>query len=172
MKEKEVLLTVGGLKKLEGELDRLKSVRRREVAERIKQAIEFGDITENSEYEDAKNEQAFIEGQILTLEKTLRNARVIDDENLGTDVVQVGSAVRLKDMDSGEEETYTIVGSVEADPLACRISNESPVGKAILGQGKGQVVEVKVPAGVFHYQITDITGREVHVPPGQDTARG
>jgi len=159
MKEKEVLLTVDGLKKLEEDLERLKSVRRREVAERIKQAIEFGDISENSEYEDAKNEQAFIEGQILTLEKMLRNARVIDDENLATDVVQVGSAVRLKDLDSGEEETYTIVGSVESDPLARKISNESPVGKAVLGRARGQVVEVRVPAGVLRYQITDIIGR-------------
>lgn len=156
MKEKEVILTVGGLKKLEDELEQLKSVKRREVAERIKQAIEFGDISENSEYEDAKNEQAFIEGRILTLEKMLRNAKIIDDENLGTEVVSIGSTVRLKDLEYGDEFEYTIVGSVEADPGANKISNESPVGKAILGQPKGSVVEVTVPAGQLKYQIVDI----------------
>lgn len=156
MKEKEVILTVDGLKKLEDELELLKSVKRREVAERIKQAIEFGDISENSEYEDAKNEQAFIEGRILTLEKMLRNAKIIDDENLGTEVVSVGSTVLLKDLEYGDEFEYTIVGSVEADPGANKISNESPVGKAILGQPKGSVVEVSVPAGQLKYQIMDI----------------
>ncbi len=156
MREKEVILTVNGLKKLENELDELKSVKRREVAERIKQAIEFGDITENSEYEDAKNEQAFIEGRILTLEKTLRNARIIDDENLNTESVSIGSTVLLKDLESGDEVKYTIVGSVEADPGASKISNESPVGKAILGLPRGSIVEVKVPAGQSRYQIMDI----------------
>lgn len=156
MKEKEVILTVNGLKKLEDELEQLKSVKRREVAERIKQAIEFGDISENSEYEDAKNEQAFIEGRILTLEKMLRNARIIDDENLDTEVVSIGSTVLLKDLEYGDEFEYTIVGSVEADPGASKISNESPVGKAILGQPKGSVVEVSVPAGQLKYEIVDI----------------
>lgn len=156
MKEKEVLLTVEGLKKIEEELERYKSVKRRDVAERIKQAIEFGDITENSEYEDAKNEQAWIEGRILTLEKMLRNAKIIDDENLGTDEVTLGSTVVLKDMEYNEQVEYTIVGSVEADPANSKISNESPVGKAIIGKGKGSVVEVTVPAGVLKYQIVDI----------------
>ncbi|MHB8916934.1 MAG: transcription elongation factor GreA [Desulfocucumaceae bacterium] len=156
MKEKEVLLTVEGLKKLEEELERYKSIKRRDVAERIKQAIEFGDITENSEYEDAKNEQAWIEGRILTLEKMLRNAKIIDDENLGTDEVTLGSTVVLKDLEYNEQVEYTIVGSVEADPANSKISNESPVGKAIIGKGKGSVVEVTVPAGVLKYQIVDI----------------
>lgn len=156
MNEKDVMLTVKGLKKLEDELGHLKSVKRREVAERIKQAIEFGDISENSEYEDAKNEQAFIEGRILTLEKMLRNAKIIDDENLGTELVSIGSTVLLKDLEHGEEVEYTIVGSVEADPEANKISNVSPVGKAILGQSKGSVVEVSVPAGQLKYQIIDI----------------
>ncbi len=156
MKEKEVILTLEGLKKLEKELEHLKTIRRREVAARIKQAIEFGDISENSEYEDAKNEQAFIEGRILTLEQMLRNARVIDDERTGTDEVGLGSTVRLKDLEFGDEVEYTIVGSVEADPGAHKISNESPVGKAILGQRKGSVVEVNVPAGLLKYQIIDI----------------
>ncbi|MHB1652440.1 MAG: transcription elongation factor GreA [Desulfitobacteriaceae bacterium] len=155
MPEKEVILTVVGLKKLEDELELLKTQKRREVAERIKQAIEFGDISENSEYEDAKNEQAFIEGRIITLEKMLRNARVIDEQE-GTDVVGLGNTILLKDMDFGDEEEYTIVGSAEADPGTNKISNESPVGKAVLGQAKGVIVEVNVPAGMLRYQIVDI----------------
>jgi transcription elongation factor GreA len=160
MAEKETLLTLAGLKKLEDELEFLKSVKRREVAERIKQAIGFGDISENSEYEDAKNEQAFIEGRILTLEKKLRNARVIGEEELGTDIVSIGSTVVLKDLEFGDKLTYTIVGSVEADPSDHKISNESPVGKAILGQKAGSVVEVTVPVGVLKYEILDILGKQ------------
>lgn len=157
MAEKEVILTIDGLKRLEEELEQLKTVKRREVAERIKQAIEFGDISENSEYEDAKNEQAFIEGRILTLEKMLRNARIIDDSDIPTDVVSVGSTVTLKDLEFGEEFSYTIVGSAESDPSKSKISNESPVGKAILGQAQGSVVEVNVPAGKLRYQIMSIS---------------
>jgi transcription elongation factor GreA len=156
MKEKEVILTEEGLKKLEVELEETKSVRRREVAERIRQAIAFGDISENSEYEDAKNEQAFIEGRILTLEKMLRNARIIDEKNLDTEVVSLGSVVLLKDLEIGDEIQYTIVGSAEADPGENKISNESPVGKAILGKSKGNVVEVQVPVGLLSYQVVDI----------------
>lgn len=156
MGEKEVILTLEGLKKLEQELEQLKSVKRREVAERIKQAIEFGDISENSEYEDAKNEQAFIEGRILTLEKMLRNARLIDEGEIHTDVVSIGSTVLIKDMEVGDEINYTIVGSAEADPSANKISNESPVGKAILGKKKGSIVEVSVPAGKLKYKIIKI----------------
>lgn len=158
MAEKEVILTVEGLKKLEGELEHLKTVRRREVAERIKQALEFGDISENSEYDDAKNEQAFIEGKILTLEKMLRNAKVIDEEEKGKNggLVVVGSKVKVKDLEDGEESEYIIVGSAEADPMAAKISNESPVGKALLGHKVGSTVEVKVPAGVVNYEIISI----------------
>jgi len=156
MVEKEVILTLDGLKKLEQELEHFKSVKRREIAERIKEAIEFGDISENSEYEDAKNEQAMIEGRILTLEKMLRNARVIDEGDIHTDVVSVGSIVRLKDLEVGDEIDYTIVGSAEADPAKNKISNESPVGKAILGQKNGKVVEVSVPAGKLRYEIMNI----------------
>lgn len=156
MAEKEVILTVEGLKKLEDELETLKTVKRREVAGRIKQAIEFGDISENSEYDDAKNEQAFIEGRIITLEKMLRNARVIDDSNEGREVVALGTTVVLKDKDFGDQEEYTIVGSAEADPGTNKISNESPVGKAVLGHPKGAVIEVNVPAGILHYEIVDI----------------
>ena len=156
-KEKEVLLTLAGLKKLEDELKVLKSLRRREVAQRIKQAIEFGDLTENSEYEDAKNEQAFIEGRIFTLEKMLRNARVIDGESAATGEVGMGSTVVLRDLEHGDEFEYTIVGSVETDPVDKKISNESPVGKAILGKRKGNVVEINVPAGLVKYQIMDVS---------------
>lgn len=156
MKEKEVILTTEGLRKLEEELETLKSIRRREVAERIKQAVEFGDITENSEYEDAKNEQAFLEGQILTLEKMLRNARVIDAAEVGTDTVSIGSTIRLKDLADGTEYEYTIVGSAEADPGAMKISNESPVGQALLGQPRGAVVEVQVPDGKLKLMVLDI----------------
>jgi len=157
MKEREVILTTEGLRRLEGELEILKSVRRREVAERIKQAIEFGDITENSEFEDAKNEQAFVEGRILTLEKMLRHARIIDAADIETGVVSVGSAVLVKDLIDGTEHRYTIVGSAEADPGAMKISNESPVGKALLGQPKGAVVDVEIPDGRISLMILDIT---------------
>ncbi|MGI6450647.1 MAG: transcription elongation factor GreA [Desulfitobacteriia bacterium] len=155
MPEKEVILTLDGLKKLEEELEILKTQRRKEVAERIKQAIEFGDISENSEYEDAKTEQAFIEGRIITLEKMLRNARVIDD-NDQKDVVAIGCTIVLQDIEFGDQEEYTIVGSAEADPAVNKISNESPVGKAVLGQQKGSTVEVNVPAGILRYKILDI----------------
>lgn len=155
MPEKEVILTLEGLKKLEEELEMLKTQRRKQVAERIKQAIEFGDISENSEYDDAKTEQSFVEGRIITLEKMLRNAKVIDD-NDQRDQVVVGSTVLLKDVEIGDNEEYTIVGSAEADPTVNKISNESPVGKAVLGHPKGTIIEVVVPAGIIHYEIMDI----------------
>jgi transcription elongation factor GreA len=153
MAEKEVMLTPEGLKKLELELENIKVVRRLEVAERIKQAIEFGDISENSEYEDAKNEQAFIEGRILTLEKMLRNAKVIEHVQNDSDLVHIGARVQLKDLEFGDELDYTLVGFAEADPLNNKISFESPVGKAILGKRQGDIVEVNVPAGKLKYKI-------------------
>ncbi len=156
MDEKETILTPEGLRKLEEELEFLKSVKRKEIAERIKQAKEFGDISENSEYEDAKNEQAFTEGRILMVEGMLRNAKVINNHDVRSDVVTVGSTVRLMDESAGEELTYTIVGSPEADPLHDRISNESPVGRALLGKRKGQSVTVEVPAGKMKYTIKGI----------------
>ena len=156
MAEKQFILTAEGLKKIEQKFEYLKSVRRREVAERIKQAIEFGDISENSEYEDAKNEQAFIEGEIITLEKMLRNSKVIDEQEIKTDVVSIGVTVVLKDLEFGDEFEYTLVGSAEADPVDFKISNESPVGQAILGQKIGSIVEVNVPAGILKYEVIDI----------------
>ena len=156
MAEKEVLLTPEGLKKLEEELEHLKSVKRREVADRIKLAISYGDISENSEYEDAKNEQAFIEGRILTLEKMLRNARIIQEDEVNTDIVSIGSTVLLKDLEFDEEVSYTIVGSAEADPASNKISNESPVGRSLLGKAVGSVVDVAVPAGAIQFKILSI----------------
>ncbi len=157
MSTKEVILTVEGLKKLEEELIFLKTVKRQEVAERIKQAREFGDISENSEYEDAKHEQAFIEGRILTLEKKLRNAKLIDNDTVDTNVVSLGSKVKLRDLETGDVVEYVIVGSMEADPSEAKISNESPVGKAIIGQTSGSIVEVDVPVGTLKYEILQIT---------------
>lgn len=156
MSEKEVLLTPAGLHKLEEELEYLKSVKRKEVAERIKVAISYGDISENSEYEDAKNEQAFVEGRIITLEKMLRNARIINENDVDTGVVSIGSTVRLRDIEFKEDVEYHIVGSAESDPADNKISNESPVGRALLGKSVGSMVEVSVPAGVIQYEVLEI----------------
>ena len=152
---KETLLTAEGLKKLEEELNYYKSVRRIEVAERIKIAISYGDISENSEYDDAKNEQAFIEGHIIELENKINTAKIID-ENVKGDTVTVGSKVTLLDEEFNEELDYTIVGSSEADPFNNRISNESPVGVAILGKVKGDKVEVNTPDGMVSFKILSI----------------
>lgn len=153
---KQVILTLEGVAKLEEELDYLKTARRREVANRIKQAIAFGDLSENSEYDEAKNEQAFIEGRIATLEKMLKNARVIDDEDITTDVVSIGSKVKVLDVEMDEELEYTIVGSAEADPAKAKISNESPVGRALIGKTVNSEVEVLVPDGIIKLKILDI----------------
>ncbi len=157
MAEKDVFLTVEGLKKLENELDELKTVKRKEIAEKIKQALAFGDISENSEYDQAKNEQAQLEERIAKLEMILRNAKLIDDEDISTDVVSIGSKVVVKDLEYDEEMEYTIVGSAEANPYEGKISNESPVGKALLGKKKEEIIEVRVPDGLIKYQILSIT---------------
>lgn len=157
MATKETILTAEGLKKLEDELDNLRSVRRQEVAERLKVAISYGDISENSEYDDAKSEQAFIEGRILELEQMINTATVIDHAaNKKKGVVFLGSTVVVKDMETGDEDTYTIVGTTEADPFKNRISNESPVGAAILGKAVNTVVEVNTPAGALSYKILKV----------------
>ena len=156
MTEKETILTAEGLKKLEVRLEELRSVKRLEVAERIKQAISYGDISENSEYEDAKNEQAFVEGEIISLEKMIRTAKVIDDTNIDTEVVNFGSTVEIYDEEFEEVLTYTLVGSAEADPVKNKISNESPLGAAIVGKRVGDIIEVHVPAGVLKYKILTI----------------
>ncbi len=156
MVNKEVVLTYEGLQKLEQELEFLKAVKRREVAERIKQALSFGDISENSEYDEAKNEQAHVEGRIVQLENMLKNAKVIDEDDIKTDVVSVGSKVTILDMEFDEEIEYYIVGSAEANPSQFKISNESPVGSALMGKKKGTVVDVVVPDGIVKYKIISI----------------
>ena len=156
MSDQKMILTKDGLKKLQDELENLKSVRRIEVAERIKQAIAFGDISENSEYDDAKNEQAFIEGRIQELEQKLRNVEVISETKKSKSVVTMGCTVVVRDMELGEDMEYTLVGTAEADPEAMRISNESPVGAAILGQKVNKVVEVQAPVGTIQYKIMKI----------------
>jgi transcription elongation factor GreA len=144
---KDVILTPDGLAKLKSELEYLSTEKRREVAARIKEAREFGDISENAEYDDAKNEQAMLESKIAQLEEKLRAATVIDSKDLGTDVVGVGSTVHVKDESSGKSEAYTIVGSAEANPAERKLSNESPVGKALLGRKRNEVVAVQLPNG-------------------------
>ena len=156
MAEKEVFLTIDGLRKIEKELDFLKGEKRLMIAERIKQAREFGDITENSEYDDAKNEQAEVEQRISQLEQLLLKVKIIDESEQDTDIVSLGSMVLLKDIEYEEVERYTIVGSAEANPKENKISNESPVGRAIVGKEVGAVVEVLAPAGSIKYQIVEI----------------
>jgi transcription elongation factor GreA len=154
---KSVVLSPEGLAKLQEELDYLRNVKRKEVAERLKEARSLGDLSENSEYDDARNEQAFVEGRIIQLENTLRNAKVIDEAGAGTvGEIRLGATVRLKDLEYGDELEYTLVGSVEADPMKHKISNESPVGKAIIGKKKGAVVEVEAPVGHIKYEILDV----------------
>ena len=144
---KDVILTPEGLQKLKDELDLLTTDKRREVAERIKEAREFGDISENSEYDDAKNEQAMLESRIAQLQDKLRMATVIDSKDLSTEEVQVGSVVHVKDEKTGKSVKYTIVGSAEANPEESKLSNESPVGRALIGHKRGDEVAVQVPRG-------------------------
>ncbi len=156
MAVKEVLLTPEGLQKLKDEIQYLTGEKRREVAERIKHAREFGDISENSEYDDAKNEQAMLEQRIAQLEERLASARVIEREDVPAGVVDVGTRVRLKDVDANQTIEYVIVGSAEANPAQGKLSNESPVGKAIIGRKKGETVEVAAPRGSLKYKIIDV----------------
>ena len=155
MADKSVMLTADGLKKLQEKLDYLKGERRKEVAERLKAAIALGDLSENSEYDDAKNEQAFLEGEILELEESIRNARIIE-ASADSNTVSLGCQVVLKDIEFDEVDTYMIVGSTEADPDNGKISNESPVGLAIMGQVVGSVVDVVVSDNIIQYQIMEI----------------
>jgi transcription elongation factor GreA len=153
---KEVILTPEGYERLKQEIEDLSTVKRREVAERIRIAREFGDIAENAEYDDAKNEQMLLEHRIATLEERLRDARVIDKKSVPKDVVSVGSKVRLRDVDAKQTVEYQIVGSAEANPAENKLSNESPVGKAIIGKKKGETVEVTAPRGTLKYKILEI----------------
>jgi len=158
---KEIVLTADGLAKLERELDDLKSVHRREVNDRIRQAKEFGDISENAEYENAKQEQAFVEGRIMKLEQMIRNAHIIDESEYPSSEVHLGSTVKVKDVARGDAHEFTIVGSAESDPPNRRLSNESPLGRALLGRKKGETIDVNTPRGMAQYKIETI---RAHVP--------
>ncbi len=153
---KEVILTPDGYKKLQEEIELLSTVRRREVADRIRIAREFGDIAENAEYDSAKNDQAHLEARIAMLEERLTNARVVTRKEIRSGEVSVGTKVRLKDMSSNKQFEYHIVGSAEANPAEMKLSNESPVGKAIMGHKKGDVVEVSAPRGALKFKIMEI----------------
>ena len=157
MEEKEVILTQEGYDKLEKELDYLRTTKRAEIAEKIKVALGFGDLSENSEYDEAKNAQAENEGKIAELENKIRHAKIIDEAEIDTKTVQIGNTVKLYDVEFEEEVEYTIVGSTEVNLAENKISNESPIGKALLGAKKGSTVEVNAPAGVIKYQILSIT---------------
>ena len=154
--DEAVILTREGYENLKEELANLKTVRRKEVAERLKQAIDFGDLSENSEYDDAKNEQAFIEGRIQTIEATLHNAQVIEDGTQSSGVINIGSYVTVRDVELDDVEEYRIVGTSEADPMQNKISNESPVGRALIGAKEGDVVEVETQAGTIQYKVLEI----------------
>jgi transcription elongation factor GreA len=153
---KQVILTYEGVKKVEDELEYLKTVKRKEVTQKIKTALSFGDLSENSEYDEAKNEQAFVEGRIATLENMLKNAKIIDDDDIKTDVVSVGAVIKVKDLDYGDEMEFTIVGSAEADPSKMKISNEAPIGRGLLGKKVGEKVEIQVPDGKCTYEVIEI----------------
>ncbi len=153
---RQSVITPEGLEKLKEEIDHLSTVKRREVAERIKEAREFGDISENAEYDDAKNEQAMLEHKIAQLEERLSNARVISKRDVDLSVVSIGAKVKLRDVDAKRTDEYFIVGSAEANPAELKLSNESPVGKAIIGKKKGETVEVATPRGSLKYKIIDI----------------
>ena len=157
MVNKQTILTGEGLSKLEEELEELKTVKRQEVAAKIKVALSFGDLSENSEYDEAKNEQAMVEARIAQVEAMLKNVHVLDGSDLPTDIVSIGSKVLLKDIEFDEDVEYYIVGSTEADPSEGKISDESPVGKALLGHRVGDRVEVEVPSGMIEFEVLEIS---------------
>ena len=152
----KTVLTEDGLKKLEAQLDYLISVRRNEVSEQIAVARGFGDLSENAEYDEAKKEQAKVEEEIVRLTNTIRTAVVVADSDISTEKVSVGTTVRVKDVDTGDEDEYAIVGANESDPYENKISNESPVGAGLLGAKKGQIVTIEIPAGELHYEVLEI----------------
>ena len=154
--DNEIILTAGGMKKIEQELEQLKTVFRKRVADRIRDSKQFGEFSENSEYEDAKTEQAFVEGRIEELQKILVHAHVIDADEVMTDRVGVGSIVTVRDLETSDEWEYTIVGPIEANPAEDRISNESPIGEALIDCKAGDRVEVEIPAGIARYEVIKI----------------
>lgn len=156
MASKQIILTGEGLQKLEKELEELKTIRRKEVSEKIKVALSFGDLSENSEYDEAKNEQAIVESRIVEIEQMLKNVTVLDESGITTDTVSVGSVISVRRVGMDRIDTYKIVGSTEAAPLQKKISDESPVGKAMLGHRVGETVDVETPSGVIQYEILEI----------------
>ena len=157
MEEKEILLTQEGYDNLEKELDYLKTEERAAIAERIRVALGFGDLSENSEYDEAKNAQAANENKIADLENKIRHARIIDESEIDTKTVQIGNKVKIKDLEFDEDLEYTIVGSTEVDLASNKISNESPIGAALLGAKKGEIVEANTPGGIVKFKVLDIT---------------
>ena len=156
MSAKQVVLTEDGLKRLEIELEELKTIKRKEVAEKIKVALSFGDLSENSEYDEATNEQAMVEARIVQVEGILKNVKVLESDDLGTDVVNLGSRLKIRDVEFDEIMEYHLVGSTEADPLNGKISDESPVGKALLGHRGGETVEAETPSGMVQFEILEL----------------
>ncbi|MDR1254082.1 MAG: transcription elongation factor GreA [Oscillospiraceae bacterium] len=154
---KEVLLTEEGLQNLEKELEELKTIRRKEIAEKIKVALSFGDLSENSEYDEAKNDQAITEARIATIESMLKNVKIINENEIDTKIIQVGSKVKIHDIECDETSSYKIVGSSEADPINGKISDESPVGQALLGHKVGDKLNVETPSGYAAYKVLEIT---------------
>lgn len=154
--EKQIILTAEGLQNLKDELDNLKTFKRKEIAEKIKVALSFGDLSENSEYDEAKNEQAIMEARILEIEAMLKQVKVINEGELSTKIIHVGSKIKLEDKTFKETVEYRIVGSSEADPREGRISDESPVGASLLGHKSGQTVKVETPGGIVTYKILEI----------------
>lgn len=155
--QKQVLLTAEGLQNLENELDELKTVKRKEIAEKIKVALSFGDLSENSEYDEAKNDQAMVEARIATIEAMLKNVKIIDESEINNELVHIGSKIKVKNITKNIEREYKIVGSNEAAPLQGRISDESPVGKSLLGLAVGDTAQVETPAGLVEYQVLEIS---------------
>ena len=153
---KKYVMTYEGVKKVEEELNYLKTVKRKEITEKIKVALGYGDLSENSEYDEAKNEQAFTEGRIIQLENMLKNATVVDESEIEVGKVSIGSIVKVKDLEFDEEVEYSIVGSAEADPMEGKLSNESPVGAALIGAAVGDIVEAAIPDGVCKFEVLEI----------------
>lgn len=153
---KKYVMTYEGIKKLEDELEYLKTVKRKEITEKIKVALGYGDLSENSEYDEAKNEQAFVEGRIIQLENMLRNASVVDESEIPKDIVSIGTSVKVFDYEFDEEIEFYLVGSAEVDPYENKISDESPVGNALMGKRQGDIVEVSTPDGINKYKVLEI----------------
>ena len=154
---KQIVLTNEGLKKLENELQLLKTVKRKEIADKIKIALSFGDLSENSEYDEAKNEQAFVESRILQIENMLKNVKILDTTDLSTETISMGCKVKVLDIEYNEEISYQIVSSAESNPDENKISDESPIGKALISKKVGEIIDVEIPAGMIQLKILDIT---------------